>query len=175
MRISNGAHMNYRRLLLLAEVEADDAQNAIAAIRRVAPNAEELTIVAHGQDGQRVEDIRRTAAAAARTVELKLVSALDANELSALGRESRTDLIVLGPAGVRLLAVAGEVRKQLGVPLLYAGSHTEAEAPIAKVACVATGERALRAVNAFAREASPDIHITFASAAALPRTGVDLV
>jgi cardiolipin synthase len=168
--------MNYRRLLLIVDVEADDVRNAIAAIRRVAPGAEELTIVAHVPDAERVEDIRRSAAGAARHVEMKLVSALDANALSALGRESRIDLIVLGQPTLRLLAVAGEVRKQLGLPLLYAGSLTATEGPIAKVVCVASSERAIRSVNAFVREqASSDLRITFASGPALPRTDADLV
>ena len=39
--------MNYRRLLLIIDLEVDDARNAIAAIRRVAPDADALAIVAH--------------------------------------------------------------------------------------------------------------------------------
>jgi cardiolipin synthase A/B len=168
--------MNYRQLLLILEAEADDARNAIAAIRRIAPDAEELTIVAHVPDAQRVENIRRSAAGAARNIELKLVSALDANELSALGRESRIDLIVLGQPALRLLALAGEVRKQLGVPLLYAGSRTVTDGPIANVVCIASSARALRSINAFVRkQGSSDLRITFASGPALPRTDTDLV
>ena len=168
--------MNYRRLLLIIDVETDPVRNAIAAIRRVAPGAEELTIVTQAPDAERLEDIRRSAAGAACNIELKRVSALDASALSALGRESRIDLIVLGQPTLRLLAVAGDVRKQLGVPLLYCGPSTMSEGPIARVVCVATSERALRSVNAFVREqASSDLRITFASGAAVPRTDADLV
>ena len=183
--------MNYRRLLLIVEHGAPasagrftaeagapsaDVRNTAAAIRRVAPDAEELVIVAHVRDVQKGEDIRRSAAGAARTIELRLVSALDANEISALGRESRIDLIVIGQPTLRVLAVAGEVRKQLGLPLLYAGSHPAREGSISKVVCVASSERALRSVDAFVREeGSSDLRITFASVPTLSRTDADLV
>ena len=178
--------MNYRRLLLIVEAEVDDARNAIAAIRRIAPAAEELSVVAYvperklpwlvSDETQVLDALRREIEGAARNVELKLVSELDAMQLSALGRESRVALIVLGQPTLRLLAVAGEVRKQLSLPLLYAGSCTVAEGRMATIVCIASSERALRSINAFVREqGSPDVHITFASGPALPPADTDLV
>ncbi|HYM60810.1 MAG TPA: phosphatidylserine/phosphatidylglycerophosphate/cardiolipin synthase family protein [Thermoanaerobaculia bacterium] len=181
--------MNYRRLLLIIDVEVDDARKAIAAIRRVAPDAHELTVVAHLQEprlpwlategtqaAQTLDELRRCAAGAARTVELKLTSELDAGQLSALGRDLRIDLLVVGQPAIRILGVAGEVRKQLGLPLLYSGSRTFADRPITNIVCVAFGERAIRAVNEFLREQGiPDLHVKFASGPTLPQTEIDLV
>jgi len=177
--------MNYRRLLLIIDLEVDDARNAIAAIRRVAPDADELTVVAHlperrlpwlATEGTQLDELRRGAAGAARAVELKLTSELDAGQLSALGRELRIDLLVVGQPTIRILAVAGEVRKQLGLPLLYSGSRTFADRPITNIVCVAFGERAFRAVNEFLRrQDTSDLQVAYASGPALPRTEMDLV
>ncbi|MGZ8850953.1 MAG: phospholipase D-like domain-containing protein, partial [Thermoanaerobaculia bacterium] len=181
--------MNYRRLLLIIDLEVDDARNAIAAIRRTAPDADELTMVAHlperrlpwlategTQAAHTLDELRRCAAGAARTVELKLISELDAGQLSALARELRIDLLVVGKPTIRILAVAGEVRKQVGLPLLCSGSRTFADRPITNIVCVAFGERALRAVNEFLREqGTPDLQVAYASGPALPRTEMDLI
>ncbi|MGZ7081069.1 MAG: hypothetical protein ACXVJT_16765, partial [Thermoanaerobaculia bacterium] len=181
--------MNYRRLLLIIDLEVDDARNAIAAIRRVATDADELTMVAHlperrlpwlatdgTQAAQTLDELRRCAAGAARSVELKLISELEAGQLSALGRELRIDLLVVGQPTIRILGVASEMRKQLGLPLLYSGSRTFADRPITNIVCVAFGERAFRAVNEFLRDhGTPDLQVKFASGPPLPQTEMDLI
>ena len=180
--------MNYRRLLLIIDLE-DDARNAIAAIRRVAPDADELTIVAHlperrlpwlategTQAAHPIEELRQCATGGARAVELKLTSDLDAGQLAALGRDLRLDLLVVGRPAIGILNVAGEVRKQLGLPLLCAGPRTFADRPIANIVCIAFGERALRSVNQFLGEhGTPELQVKFASGPRLPEREMDLV
>jgi len=112
--------MNFRRVLLLVELEADAAE-PIALMRRVAPHAERWLIAAHVPEhglpwvtgvsddaGPLLERVRKAAAGAAIQVETKLLFALEPDTIADLARESGIDLLVLGQAGRRLLSVVAE-------------------------------------------------------------------
>lgn len=165
--------MNFRRVLLLVELEADAAE-PIALMRRVAPHAERWLIAAHVPEhglpwvtgvsddaGPLLERVRKAAAGAAIQVETKLLFALEPDTIADLARESGIDLLVLGQAGRRLLSVVADVRKRLALPLLYARSGAWRDRPITEIHCMALGSRARRAIGAFLRDhGSPDLHAT---------------
>ena len=123
--------MNYRRPLLLIDL-ARDATGPVAAIRRFAPDADLLTVIAYvperklpwlaGEEHESpewIEELRKSTAGAARSVELKLAPQLDPSSIAALVRDSGVDIIVLGPPGLVLMSVAAEVRKRCGLPVMY--------------------------------------------------------
>lgn len=167
--------MKYRRVLLLLELEAD-AADAIAITRRVAPQTEHLLIAAHipeqqlpwvtgvggGDDAAPLLDrIRKAGAGGTAKVEAKLLLELKADTLADLARDAAIDLLVLGPASHRLLAVAAEIRKRLALPVLYAQSKAWRDRAVTEIRCMAVGSRARRAIGAFLRDhGTPDLHAT---------------
>ena len=114
--------MNYRRVLFLTEL-GRDARSAVALIRKVAPAAELLLVVAHVTkrnsawfSGEApgdldeavtasVDALRRSTAGAAKRVEVTLVPDLDAGTLSEIAAASEIDLAaVAGPLPLRVIA-----------------------------------------------------------------------
>jgi len=167
--------VKYRRVLLLVELEAD-AADAIAVIKRLAPDAERLLIVAHvpqrelpwvtggegGDDAEPLLDrIRNAGAQAAPDVEVTLLLDLNADTLAGLARDAGVDLLALGKASGRLIALAAQVRKGLALPVLYAPSAAGHDGAITEIRCMAVGSRARRAIGAFLRDhGTPDLHAT---------------
>ena len=165
--------MNYRHVLLLQDLEAD-ATPPIAVIRRVAPGAETLLIVAHvpeyqvgwvtgaaDQEAPLLKAVLRAGAGAAARVEAKLLLRLDVEALAELARSSGIDLLALGQAARATRAVAAGVRKRLALPMLLARSEGWRDRPIEKIHCVAVGSRARRAVAGFLRDhGTRDLHAT---------------
>jgi phosphatidylserine/phosphatidylglycerophosphate/cardiolipin synthase-like enzyme len=167
-------HVKYRRVLLFLELDADDATEAVAVVRRVAPAAEQLHILAHvpetylawltgsgDQMGRLLDRLRQAAAGAAANVESRLLVKLDADTISDLARETGIDLLALGQPTRRAVSVAAEVRKRLALPVLYARSSARRDRPIAEILCASVGSRARRAVAGFLRDhGTPELHAT---------------
>lgn len=135
--------MNYRRPLLLIDLTRDAAK-PIGAIRRFAPDADDLTIVAYvperrlpwlaseeDQAPALMDQLRNSAAAAAKNMDLKLAPELDATAIADLARNLTIDLLVLGQPGLVVMSVAAEVRKRCALPLLYVGPSADPDAPAA--------------------------------------------
>jgi len=156
--------MNYRRVMLLVEL-GTDARQGIAAIRRVAPDAEALVVLAASPgrklpwladetaDAPRLAaELRAAAVSAARNVEVKLAPELEADTVAALARESRIDLLALDEATGRTLSLAAGVRKRVPLPVLCPGKDSPSKRPVKEVLCMGIGSRARRAVAAFLRD-----------------------
>ncbi len=151
--------MNYRRVLLLLGLDAD-ATEAIAVIRRVAPGAEQLLILApvpehhlawlmgvEEETAPLLQGIREAAASAAAEVETKLLLKLDAETVADLARTAAIDLLALGHPTRTVVSVAAEVRKRLALPVLYTRSKAWRDHPIAELVCVSVGSRARRSIS----------------------------
>lgn len=156
--------MKYRRVLLLLEPDAD-ASEAIAVIRRVAPTAELLLILApvpehhlawltgiEEETAPLLQRIREATAGAAAEVELKLLAKLDAETITDLARAAAIDLLALGRSTREAVSVVAEVRKRLALPILYTRSKAWRDHPIAEIVCVSVGSRARRAIARFLRD-----------------------
>ena len=168
--------MSYRRVLLIVELGAVAAP-AAAAIRRLAPEAERLVVVAHapgrditllshGAPGGRdaaasLEELRTATASLSRGTELMLAEELSADALAVLAKGAGIDLVAaagLSPSAIPLLA---GLRRRLTIPLLWIGDAPAAEGPLREIACAAFGARALGAVAAFLRDhGSADLQCT---------------
>ncbi|MGO9761314.1 MAG: hypothetical protein ACLP1Q_08670 [Solirubrobacteraceae bacterium] len=116
--------MKYQRILLITTLEGD-ARAAIAAIRRIAPQAERLVIVAglparkfswlindappelHQAAGAALDGLRHAAQGAAAAVDVELVPELDIGVLDEIAAALRVDLLVtaaLPLGGVAIVA-----------------------------------------------------------------------
>lgn len=169
--------MSYRRVLLIVEL-AGDASPAAAVVRGLAPEAERLVVVAHatGRDiallshdasGQRnaatssLEALRTATGGLARAVELMLAEELGAGPLAALAADAGIDLVAAAGLPASAIPLVAGLRKRLTLPLLWVGGAPAAEGPIRRIACVAFGARARRAVAAFLRDhGSADVRCT---------------
>lgn len=161
--------MSYRRVLLLVEL-GSDARLAAAAIRRVAPGAEYLLAVAqapgpqiawlsrqapaehHAAATESLEALRAACAGLALRVEAALAAEVQPGALAARAAHENVDLLVsaaLPPVHIPLLA---ELRKRLGLPLLWTAGAEAREGPIREIQCLAFGDRARRAVAGFLRD-----------------------
>lgn len=155
--------MNFRRVLLLVDVESGVGP-AIELIRRVAPDADLLWIVAR-LPARRVEwfssqapadlnaaatswldAVRRAASGAARSVEVRLEPGIHASGLVELAEAADIDLLV-----TRSLPEIAEVRKRRPLAVLWA-DEARGSGPIENILCLAVGERARRAVGRFLRD-----------------------
>ena len=159
--------LKYRRLLLVAELGTDPSA-ALAALRAVAPEAEELRVLTHvpgprfpwiaggAVDAaplvQQLRDAAASAVAGAASVELVLASELDADRIASLAAAARVDLLVVEPRRPAILSLAVEVRKRLSIPILCAGSGAPRQGPSTDVLCIAVGTRERGAVAAFLRD-----------------------
>ena len=162
--------MKYRRVLLVAELGAD-ASAAVAMIRRVAPAAELLLVVAHmserkfawfsGEDPGDLNEaaiasmdaLRKSTTGAATDVEVKLAADLDAGNLAEIAAMSEIDLVVAaGLLPLRVLALLAEVRKRRSLPVLWSARAPLSDRPIRNIRCEAIGSRARAAVAAFLRD-----------------------
>ncbi len=163
--------LNYRRILLVCELGADPS-TALAAVRGVASEVEELHILAYAP-GPRwpwvaahmdeatplIEQLREATAGAAAHIDLVLASELDAGKLASLAAQARVELLVLGEPRPAVLSVAGEVRRRLSLPILCAGS-APTKGAVKDIVCVALGSRERLAVAAFLRDHSgPDLQV----------------
>ncbi len=172
--------MKYRRVLLLTTLEGD-ARAPIAAIRRVAPQAEKLLIVApvhapwfswFGDAAPPEPDpaaamalagLRVLAQGAAATVDVDVVPGLDIDTLDGIAAAAGIDLLVVTapPLGSLPLVAGLRDRRSLAVLWLPQASPLPGERPLTELVCVAVGQRARAAMAAFLRDhGDPAQHVT---------------
>ncbi|MFI5167808.1 MAG: phosphatidylserine/phosphatidylglycerophosphate/cardiolipin synthase family protein [Thermoanaerobaculales bacterium] len=161
--------MNYRRVLLLTEL-GGDARLAVAMIRKVAPAAELLLVVAHVAKRKSawfsdeapgdldeavtvsVDALRRSTAGGAKRVEVTLVPDLDVGAMSEIAAASEIDLVVAGSLPLYVIAALAELRKRRSVAVLWTARAPLSDRPMRDIVCVAVGSRARAAVAAFLRD-----------------------
>ena len=162
--------MNYRRVLFVSEL-GGDATVGVAMIRQVAPVAELLVVIA--RVGERkfawfsgeapgdlneavtasVDALRRSTTDAARSVEVKVASDLDAGTLAEIAAASEIDLVVVaGPLPLGVIAALAKLRKRRPVAVLWSTQAPLGNRPITDIRCEAIGSRARAAVAAFLRD-----------------------
>ncbi|MGA7992600.1 MAG: phospholipase D-like domain-containing protein, partial [Thermoanaerobaculia bacterium] len=159
--------MSYRRVLLIVEL-GGDAAPAAAAIRRLAPEAERLVVVAHapgcditllshGASGDRdaagsLEGLRTATAGLSRSAELMLAETLAVDALAALAKGAGIDLVAAAGLPASAIPLLAGLRRRLTLPLLWIGDAPAAEGPMREIACAAFGARALGGIAAFLRD-----------------------
>jgi phosphatidylserine/phosphatidylglycerophosphate/cardiolipin synthase-like enzyme len=177
--------MNYRRVLLISELGTEPSV-ALGVLRRVAPEVEELHVVAHapgpkfqwiagdpGEAAPLVEQLRRSTAGAAPSVDLVLASGLDADAIANLTERAGVDLVMLDRPRPAALAVAGQVRKERSLPILCVRSGPRGQGPIREAVCLALDSREQAAVAAFLRDhGGPELHARVLSGPRRSTTGL---
>lgn len=172
--------MKYRRLLLVLPLDGD-VHAALATIRRVAPQAERLSIVAclptptfawpaaatppdrHEEGVAALDGLRDAAQGSAAAVDVALMPELDFDALDALAAAARIDLLVATALTLAGIAVAARLRERLSIAVLWVPSSNapSEERPLTELVCVALGQRARSAVAAFLRDhGDPSQHVT---------------
>lgn len=190
--------MNYRRVLLLADLGEDVAGEA-AAIRRVAPRIERLVVIARtpavrfawlaapapadANDAATaaVERLRREVADLAPSVEVTIAPDLEAEHLTQVVEQERIDLVVTDLTSIGTSAEIAELRRRRGIALLWAASPDSRRSD--EIVCIAVGRRAAASVASFLRDhGDPSLHVTIFAAsepgagtleAALGMAGID--
>ena len=158
--------MNYRRVLLVIDLEAG-AGAAIDVVRRVAPDASLLLIVArfpasgiawlsvpapadlNAAATESLEALRSAARGVAEAVEVRVEAEVDARDVADIAEAASIDLLV-----TRSLPEIADVRKRRSLTVLWVAEATDGSRPIENVLCVALGERARGAVGRFLRDHS---------------------
>lgn len=167
--------MNYRRVLLIAELE-DDPGTAIAAIGRVAPDAEHLVVIARlparafawlsSEASPEFNDATETALdrlrvaveRTARTVDVEPTSEFAADRLTAIVTTCAIDVVVTSVQPLRTVPLLAELRKRTSVPLLWthAGPTVASHDAGTRLLCVGLSVGGRAAVITFLRDhASP--------------------
>jgi phosphatidylserine/phosphatidylglycerophosphate/cardiolipin synthase-like enzyme len=175
--------VNYRRILLLAPPEDDThaAIAAIAAIRRIAPQAERLVIVAglpthtfawltaaspidrDQAATAALAALRDAAAGAAAAIDIEPVPELDIEALDAIAAAARIELLVTTSLPFGSLALIAGLRDRRSLAVLWMPSSTTLPSgrPLTELVCVALGQRARAAIAGFLRDhGDPTQHVT---------------
>ena len=162
--------MNYRRILVLAEL-GGDVGPVFAAIRRFAPGVERLTVVAqqpaplfawltapappelNNAARRALEDLREAASGVAPEIEVSLVPEVTAQAMAEMVAASETDLVAGGPS-IRNLSILAELRERCSLPVLCVRSSPEASARIGAghLICVGMSARERRSLMSFLRD-----------------------
>jgi phosphatidylserine/phosphatidylglycerophosphate/cardiolipin synthase-like enzyme len=165
--------MNYRRVLLLVDLESD-AHAALDLVRLVAPRAELLLIVVRAGSSPlawltaeappdlndaataSLEELKRSASGLAESVEIHVETDAGAGSLTAIAAAAGIDLLVTGS-----LYGTGELRRARPLPVLWTASGTVPAGAIENILCLALGDRARRAVARFLRDhGAPPVRVT---------------
>ncbi|MGO8968154.1 MAG: phospholipase D-like domain-containing protein [Myxococcaceae bacterium] len=168
--------MNYRRVLFITEL-GKDARAAVAVIRRIAPAAELLVVVARLPEHQiawladeapsdlnqaalaALNALRDSAAGAATRVEVKLASGLAIDELAQLVKASGIDLLAASPLPLTGIAVLAELRKHQSLAVLLTAGAVPGDGPLNELRCLAVGARGRADVASFLRDhGTPAMH-----------------
>jgi cardiolipin synthase A/B len=168
--------MNYRRVLFITEL-GEDARLALALIRRVAPAAELLVVVARLPERQiawltdqapgelnqaafaALDALRDSAAGVAERIEVKLASRLVTDEMTVIVEASRIDLLAAGPLPPSGIAVLAALRKRHSLAVLWTAGAAAGDRPVTELRCVALGARGRVAIASFLRDhGSPALH-----------------
>jgi phosphatidylserine/phosphatidylglycerophosphate/cardiolipin synthase-like enzyme len=162
--------MNYQRILMLTDLGADP-HPACEAIRRFAPSATHVTVIAQQpprllawvmpaappdlNDAARrtLDDLRQAAEGTAAAVNVALESELTAEAVAEAVATYDIDLVVVGSLPLRTLSLVAELRRRAVVPVLCA---REAAAPRTaeganRLLCVGLSLSGRRAVIKFLR------------------------
>jgi hypothetical protein len=158
--------MNYRRILVLAKV-GSDAGPTFAALRVLAPSAEEVTVLAQqsahqfagmpkaapaqGDEGATValDTLRRGAQGAAPRVDIRLAPGLAVDALSDVIASAGVDLLVLDSHAFDSLPLVVEVRKRTGIAVLCVPEETPPRLAAGQLLCVSLSRRERWAVAEF--------------------------
>jgi len=172
--------VKYHRILLITTL-GGDARAAIAAIRRIAPQAERLVIVAglparkfswlindappdlHQAAGAALDGLRDAAQGAAAAVDVELVPELDIGVLDEIAAALRVDLLVTAALPLGSVSIVAGLRQRRSVAVLWVPESTapQAERPLTELVCVALGQRARATIAAFLRDqGDPAQHVT---------------
>jgi phosphatidylserine/phosphatidylglycerophosphate/cardiolipin synthase-like enzyme len=175
--------MNYQRILMLVDLGAD-AQPACEAIRRFAPSAVHVTVIAQqptrllgwvtpaappdlNDAAQRtLDDLRQAAERTAPAVDVAVESELSADALVDAVATCDIDLVVVGDVPLRTLSIVAELRKRSALPVLCVRSAYESSGPEggSRMLCVDLSSRGRAAVVNFIRDhASPQDRIVLLS------------
>src|SRR5271157_2696599 len=176
--------MNYQRILVLTDLGVDP-QVTFTAIRRFAPSAAQVIVIAHqpthafawrasadvndAEDRER-EELRAAAQRAAAVVDVVFAPELTADALSDAVTAGAIDLVVVCSPQMRALGLVAEVRKRTQAPVLVVRSPLEASARDGgnRLLCVGLSARGRRAVVKFLEEhASPSDRAVLLSTRAL--------
>ena len=182
--------------MLITALEGD-ARAAIAAIRRVAPQAERLITVAtfparnyawfadeaspdlRRAAGTAFDRLRDTAQGAATTIDLELVPELNIAALEDMAVTAGTDLLVIAKAPFGTVPIVAGLRGRLSVAVLWVpdSMSVRGERPLTELVCVALGQRARISIAAFLRDhGDPAQHvIVLLLAGALPSDAAAVV
>jgi phosphatidylserine/phosphatidylglycerophosphate/cardiolipin synthase-like enzyme len=177
--------MNYQRILVLTDLGVDP-QVMFTAIRRFAPSAAQVIVIAYqpphqfawrapadvnnAEDRER-EELRAAAQRAAAVVDVVFAPELTADALSDAVTAGAIDLVVVGHPQMRALELVAEVRKRTPAAVLVVRSPLEASARDGgnRLLCVGLSARGRRAVVKFLQEqASPSDRAVLLSTRALP-------
>lgn len=172
--------MKYRRLLLIAPLDGD-ANVALAAIRRLAPQAERLVVVAclstrnfawltaeappelHDEAELALDCLRDAAHGAAPVIDVELMPELKIDALDELAAAAQIDLLVTAALPFEGVAIVAQLRERRSVAVLWVPSLRAQPnpRPLTELVCVALGQRARSAVAAFLRDhGDPTQHVT---------------
>jgi phosphatidylserine/phosphatidylglycerophosphate/cardiolipin synthase-like enzyme len=172
--------VKYHRILLITPLEAD-ARTAISAIRRIAPQAERLIIVAglpgwklswlineappdlHQAAGAALDGLRDAAQGAAAAIDVKFVPELDVGILDEIAAASRVDLLVAAalPFGSVSSIAALRARRSVAVLWLPESTTLQGARPLTELVCVGLGQRTQASIAAFLRDhGDPAQHVT---------------
>ena len=163
--------MNHQRILVLTDLGVA-AHATFAAIRRFAPSAFQLIVIAQqrahqftwstwaerpdGDDAadRALNELREAAERAAHVVDVALVSDLTADALADAVTASAIDLVVVGSVPMRTLGLVAELRKRSPVSVLCVPSPLGAAVPEGgnRLLCVGLSARERRAVVGFLRD-----------------------
>ena len=159
--------MSYRRVLLIVELGSAPAP-AAAAIRRLAPDAERLLVLArasgrdiamHAHDARGAGDpaaslgaLRAAVAPLAGNVETMFAEELGADALALLAEGAGIDLVAAAGLPAGTIPLLAGLRKRLSLPSLWIGVAPAGDGPLREVACAAFGARARGALASFLRE-----------------------
>ena len=167
--------MNYQRILLLTDLGAHP-QPACEAIRRFAPSATHVTVIAqqpprlfawvtpaappdlNGAARGALDDLRQAAEGTAAAVNVALESELTAETLADAVATYDIDLVVAGSLPLRTLSMVAELRKRSSVPVLCVRSAPASSRPEGgnRMLCVGLSSRERSVVVRFIRDhASP--------------------
>ncbi len=156
--------MNYRRVLLLTDLEAS-AADAVRVVRRVVPAAELLLVVArlgatrlgwlsagapadlNAAATAALDALVDAASGAAQTIRVRVEPEAKAEDLAELAGTAKIDLI----ATPSLREIA-QLRRLTSVAVLWISAGCAIDHPISSLFCIAVGDRARRSVAEFLRD-----------------------
>jgi phosphatidylserine/phosphatidylglycerophosphate/cardiolipin synthase-like enzyme len=175
--------VKYRRILLIMPL-GGDARAAVAQVRRIAPQAEQLMIVAglpprkfswlvdeappdlHQAVGEALDGMWDAAQGAAPAISVKLVPEFNFRVLDAIAAAASVDLLAIAALPVGDVSTVAALRRQRSLALLWLPPSTapRIERPPTELLCVALGQRARAAIAAFLRDhGDPSQHIVVLS------------